>query len=41
MKRRIVTIVLSAAVVLGTATTLFANPGCDAFHVYCSASTSH
>ena len=59
MKKQIVTIVLGAVVMLGTATTLFAqngrptggypsvmggaagNPGCDVFHVYCSASTSH
>jgi len=39
MKRQIVTMVLSAVITLGTATTLFASPGCDVFHVYCSAST--
>jgi hypothetical protein len=46
MKKQIVTIVLGAVVMLGTATTLFAKPmygvagnhGCDVFHVDCSAS---
>jgi len=46
MKRQIVTILLGAVVMLGTATTLFAGvaaaiPGCDAFHVNCIGSTSH
>ena len=44
MKKQIVTIVLGAVVMLGTATAVFAKPindvayGCDVFHVYCSAS---
>jgi hypothetical protein len=44
MKKQIVTVVLGAVVMLGTATTLFAKPingvayGCDVFHVDCSAS---
>ena len=46
MKKQIVTIVLGAVVMLGTATALFAGgaagiPGCDAFHVNCNGSTSH
>ena len=44
MKKQIVTIMLGAVVMLGTATTLFAKPingvayGCDVFHVDCSTS---
>jgi hypothetical protein len=44
VKKQIVTIVLGAVVMLGTATALFAKPinsaaqGCDVFHVDCSAS---
>ena len=44
MKKQIVTIVLGAVFMLGTATALFARPindvayGCDVFHVDCSAS---
>jgi len=56
MKRQIVTIVLGTIVMLGAATTSFAqkghstgsyplvmsgtDAGCDAFHVYCSGSTT-
>jgi hypothetical protein len=44
MKKQIVTIMLGAVVMLGTATAVFAKPindvayGCDVFHVNCSAS---
>ena len=44
MKRQIVTIVLGAVVMLGTATAVFAKPinsvahGCDVFHIDCRAS---
>jgi hypothetical protein len=46
MKKQIVTIVLGAVVMLGTATASFAKPmygatgnhGCDVFHIDCSAS---
>ena len=44
MKKQIVTIMLSAVVMLGTATALFAKPinsvahGCDVFHIDCNAS---
>ena len=44
MKKQIVTIVLGAVVMLGTATAVFAKLindvayGCDVFHVGCSAS---
>ena len=43
MKKQIVTIVLGAVVMLGTATAVFAKPlndvayGCDVFHIDCSA----
>ena len=43
-KKQVVTILLGAVVMLGTATALFAKPindvayGCDVFHVSCSAS---
>jgi hypothetical protein len=45
MKKQIVTIVLGAVVMVGAATTSFAGgavgiPGCDAFHVNCTGSTS-
>jgi len=42
MKKQIVTIVLGAVVMLGSATTLFASSDCDVFHVgfpYCSATS--
>ena len=44
MKKQIVTIVLGAVVMLGTATAVFAKPindvayGCDVFHIDCRAS---
>jgi hypothetical protein len=44
VKKQIVTIMLGAVFMLGTATALFARPindvayGCDVFHVDCSAS---
>ena len=44
MKKQIVTTMLGAVFMLGTATALFARPindvayGCDVFHVDCSAS---
>jgi len=45
MKKQIATIVLGAVVLLGAVTTSFAGganelPGCDAFHVNCTGSTS-
>jgi len=46
MKKQIVTIVLGAVVMLGTATAFFATPitdvgyGCDVFHVDCRASST-
>jgi hypothetical protein len=42
MKKQIVTIVLGAVVMLGTATTLFAGSDCDVFHVgfpYCTSTS--
>ena len=46
MKKQILTIMVGAVVMLGAATTSFARgvagfPGCDAFHVTCTGSTSH
>jgi hypothetical protein len=44
MKKQILTIMVGAVVMLGAATTAFAGvagfPGCDAFHVTCTGSTS-